>query len=105
MKGDFLFQINNRITYITLKDFDSDEARNLFIKAQDIRKSIQETEDKLQRLRNEYRLAQNKKPFESQIVRLERTLLKLYGQPEELEAKSRAEEISYLIKMQNQKKQ
>lgn len=103
-KGDFLFQINNRITYITLKDFDSDEARNLFIKAQDIRKSIQETEDKLQRLRNEYRLAQNKKPFESQIVRLERTLLKLYGQPEELEAKSRAEEISYLIKMQNQKK-
>ena len=103
-KGDFLFQINNRITYITLKDFDSDEARNLFIKAQDIRKSIQETEDKLQRLRNEYRLAQNKKPFESQIVRLEQTLLKLYGQPEELEAKSRAEEISYLIKMQNQKK-
>lgn len=103
-KGDFLFQINNRITYITLKDFDSDEARNLFIKAQDIRKSIQETEDKLQRLRNEYRLAQNKKPFESQIVRLERTLLKLYGQPEELEAKSRAEEISYLIKMQNQRK-
>lgn len=99
-----MFQINNRITYITLKDFDSDEARNLFIKAQDIRKSIQETEDKLQRLRNEYRLAQNKKPFESQIVRLEQTLLKLYGQPEELEAKSRAEEISYLIKMQNQKK-
>ena len=77
----------------------------MFIKAQDIRKSIQETEDKLQQLRNEYRLAQNKKPFESQIVRLEQILLKLYGQSlKELEAKSRAEEISYLIKMQNQKK-
>ncbi|MFR3549232.1 MAG: tetratricopeptide repeat protein [Coprobacter sp.] len=103
-KGDFLFQVNNRITYVTLKDFDSNEARNLFIKAQDIRKLIRETEDKLQQLRSEYRIAQNKKPFESQIARLEQALLKLYGQPEELEAKSRAEEISYLIKLQNQKK-
>lgn len=103
-KGDFLFPINNRITYTTLKDFDSNEARNLFIKAQDIRKSIRETEDKLQRLRKEYAAAQNKKGIEPQIAKLEQSLLNLYGQPEELEAKSRAEEIAYLIKIQNQKK-
>ena len=103
-KGDFVFPINNRITYMTLKDFDSSEARNLFIKAQDIRKSIQETENKLQQLRKEYRTAKNKKTIEPQIIRLEQFLLGLYGQPEELEARSRAEEIAYLIKMQNQKK-
>ena len=86
-KGDFVFPINNRITYMTLKDFDSSEARNLFIKAQDIRKSIQETENKLQQLRKEYRTAKNKKTIE--II---------------VNSGGRAEEIAYLIKMQNQKK-
>lgn len=103
-KGDFMFPVNNRITYTTLEDFDSKEARNLFIKAQDIRKLIRETEDKLQQLRKEYASAQDKKGIGQQILKLEQSLLNLYGQPEELDARSRAEEIAYLIKLQNQKK-
>ena len=103
-KGDFMFPVNNRITYTTLEDFDSKEARNLFIKAQDIRKLIRETEDKLQQLRKEYASAQDKKGIGQQISKLEQSLLNLYGQPEELDARSRAEEIAYLIKLQNQKK-
>ncbi|MCP9611154.1 tetratricopeptide repeat protein [Coprobacter tertius] len=103
-KNEFHFIINNQIVYTRLSDFESKQARDYFLKSQDLQKQITDTENKLASLRKSYVTESgNKNDITAQINTLETTLLKLYGQPESFEAKSRAEEINQLLKMQGNK--
>lgn len=100
VKGDFVFVVNDNYIYTFLHEFSSNEARNLYIKATDIRKQIARAESDLERLRQRYTRSKTDKKAAEQILKTEAELAILYGQPEEFEKQARNSEINA---MKNQK--
>lgn len=76
----FTFVVNDLTTYNHLSDFTSEEAKNLYIKASEAEKRIEELEQQLEQLRNSYHSAPDAKS-KNEIIALERQLLSLYGSP------------------------
>jgi len=100
-KADFIFIVNNQIVYTSLADFESKEAKDLYIKANECRKQIEEIEAQLSGLREQYvNQKGNKETLSREIKKLESSLVSLYGQPEDLDNRSRAAEINVLLKQQ-----
>ena len=100
-KADFIFIVNNQIVYTLLADFESKEAKDLYIKANECRKQIEEIEAQLSGLREQYvNQKGNKETLSREIKKLESSLVSLYGQPEDLDNRSRAAEINVLLKQQ-----
>lgn len=98
-KADFTFVVNNQIVYTSLADFENKEARDLYIKAGECRKQIAETETRLAELRKQYAGTKgDRSALAREIGQLETSLLALYGQPEELDNRSRTAEIGFLLK-------
>lgn len=104
-KGDFIFVVNNNILYTMLSDFDSEEARNLFIKSQEAAGQIARTEEQLAQLRKKYTASKTQQTkLAPVILKLEEKLLTLYGLPEKYELQARNTEINYLKTHQGNKK-
>lgn len=73
----------------------------MYIKANECRKQIEEIEVQLSGLREQYASQKgNKETLSGEISKLESSLVSLYGQPEDLDNRSRAAEINALLKQQ-----
>lgn len=98
-EADFVFVVNNQLVYNSLDDFECKEAKDLYIKADECRKQIAAAESRLSELRKRYvGEKKNRAALVGEIEKLESALVALYGQPEELDNRSRAAEINLLLK-------
>jgi len=98
IQKDFEFMLGNGVTYYTLHEFKSPEARNIYEKYIAVNKQIKEMESKLDNLRTSYSKAAqgSREQLKTTILKAERELYNLYGQPESLEKDARNAEINYL---------
>jgi hypothetical protein len=98
IRKDFEFVINNTITYYTLNDIKSPEAKSYYQKAIELTKQINNLHSKLEELRSNYSQGNKskKEQLQSTILQAEEQLYSLYGQPGEWEKKARNAEINYL---------
>ena len=97
-KNAIAFVVTDRIVYTTLSQFKSKEARDLFVKSQELRRVISANETELDRLRKEYLAGKNLSATAGRIQELEKLLMTLYPQPEDYEKQSREAELSFLQK-------
>jgi tetratricopeptide (TPR) repeat protein len=99
-KKDFEFIINNNVTYYTLDEIKSPEARTLYEKYLKANETIASLEHRLSDLRATYRksAAARKDELKPTILQAESQLYDLQAQPTELEKKARNAEITYLSK-------
>lgn len=99
-RPDFVFAICNGIHYTSLDQFTNAEARNLFVKANETRKNIDQLEAKAAQLRTQYTKAQGttRQRLAAEIGTLESQLLSLYPQPAEYENQARKAELDALQK-------
>lgn len=97
-KNAIAFVVTDRIVYTTLSQFKSKEARDLFVKSQELRRVISANETELDRLRKEYSAGKNLSATAGRIQELEKLLMTLYPQPEDYEKQSREAELSFLQK-------
>ena len=100
-KRDFEFVINNNLTYYTLQDIKSPEARSLYEKFINTSRRIDELERNLSTLRNDYAKGNpaKKNELKPAILQAENQLLDLLAQPPDLEKKARNAEINHLLKL------
>ena len=82
-KNAIAFVVTDRIVYTTLSQFKSKEARDLFVKSQELRRVISANETELDRLRKEYSAGKNLSATAGRIQELEKLLMTLYPQPED----------------------
>ena len=97
-KNAIAFVVTDRIVYTTLSQFKSKEARDLFVKSQELRRVISANETELDRLRKEYSAGKNLSATAGRIQELEKLLMTLYPQPEDYEKQSREAELLFLQK-------
>lgn len=98
-KGDFEFIIDDITEYIRLDDFKNAEARGLYEKALDIRKSQEGIESSLVDLRRRYTEEKdNRENLSKDILSLEGKLKTLYGEAKKYEIEARNAEIKALKK-------
>lgn len=93
-KNAIAFVVTDEIVYTSLSQFRSKPARDLYIKAQELRRVIAGNETELHRLRNDYVAGKNLTETAARIQEIEKLLLTLYPQPEEYENQSREAELS-----------
>ncbi|MDR2495758.1 MAG: tetratricopeptide repeat protein [Tannerellaceae bacterium] len=100
-KRDFDFVINNNLTYHSLQDIKSPEARSLYEKYISTARRIDDLERNLSALRNDYAKGNPTKKSELSpaILQAEKQLLDLLAQPPDLEKKARNAEINHLLKL------
>jgi hypothetical protein len=100
-KRDFEFVINNNLTYYTLQDIKSPEARSLYEKHINASRRINDLERKLSALRNDYSRGNpaKKNELSPAILQAEKQLLDLLAQSPDLEKKARNAEINHLLKL------
>lgn len=91
---DFTFVINDKYSYNSYTDFKSSSARNLYMEANDKRKTLASTEKELEDKRTEYISASGNKrsTLASTILNLENRQDLLYREVIDLEIKARNEE-------------
>ncbi|MDR1517192.1 MAG: tetratricopeptide repeat protein [Dysgonamonadaceae bacterium] len=91
---DFSFVINDERTYYALSDFNSDQARNLFSRAEDKEKLLSATRQELTEKRNQYaNSGGDNATLRTSILQLERETESLWKEVEQLKIQSRNEEI------------
>ena len=97
---DFTFAINDQLTYYTLDEIKSPEAKKLYQKVIALRKQIQQQTDKLESLRTNYHKGNSskKEQLTPTILQAEQQLDELLTQPEEWEKKARNTEVLFLSK-------
>ncbi len=95
---DFVFVINDNIIYHTLKDFESDAAKTLFMDSQKLKKEFDESEKKLEENRKEYAKSSGnaKEKLKNTILSLEKELEEKQEKYNRLVIDSRNAEIKYL---------
>ncbi len=95
---DFVFIINDNNTYYQLSDFKSFSARELFIKAEEVKKELKATTAELDEKRQQYSHASsdNNSAIAMEILRLEKRVSELYGQWKTTEIMARNEEIRHI---------
>ncbi|MDR1202322.1 MAG: tetratricopeptide repeat protein [Tannerellaceae bacterium] len=95
---DFEFVITNTITYYTLDEIKSPEAKSHYQKVIELTKQINNLHTKLEELRSNYSQGNRsrKEQLQSTILQAEEQLYSLYEQPGEWEKKARNAEINYL---------
>ncbi|MDR1161941.1 MAG: tetratricopeptide repeat protein [Tannerellaceae bacterium] len=98
IRKDFEFVITNTITYYTLDDIKSPEAKSHYQKVIALTKQINDLSTKLEALRTNYAQGSRsrKEQLQSTILQAEEQLYSLYGQPGEWERRARNAEINYL---------
>ena len=103
-KADFYFPLYNGMMYHYLDDFRSNEARNLYVKAQETNKTIDSLNEKLRELRRRYMKfsGSKKQQTSTEILTLENSLIQLNGEPARYENEARKAEQKYI--MNNRKK-
>ena len=99
-KRDFTFSINDQIDYFLLSDFKDEGAKNLFTKAQQTKRELNELTEKLQSLRESYAKGNQAKKEEmtKAILEMEETQQSLASKIKEAETQARNQEIKYLNK-------
>ena len=97
---DFTFAINDQLTYYTLDEIKSPEAKKLYQKVIALRKQIQQQTDKLESLRTNYHKGNSskKEQLTPTILQAEQQLDEWLTQPEEWEKKARNTEVLFLSK-------
>ncbi|MDR3218293.1 MAG: tetratricopeptide repeat protein [Dysgonamonadaceae bacterium] len=101
-KKDFTFVINDNIVYYTMNDFDSDAAKNSFLKATTLQEKIRDMESSLDSQRQEYARgnAAKKQSLKSSILANEKQLEDLYGICKQAKVEARNLEINFLRQKQ-----
>jgi len=96
--GEFQFIVADNLIYTQLTDFQSFEAKSYFIKAREIEQQLKESQALLNAKRSEYILSMSlqKEILSDEILKLEKEILLLINQPNNLYMKARNEEILYL---------
>jgi hypothetical protein len=97
---DFSFAINDNIVYYALNDFKNDAAKQTFIKAEELKKVIENLEKELDHLRLEYAGSNNnkKRSLQSGILSKEEHLYSLLNQYEQITMNVRNLEIKFIIR-------
>lgn len=93
-KTDFIFVVNDNIVYYTLNDFESDSAKQLFIRSQNLGQQIAGLETELDSQRLAY--SKGNKSVASSIKTNEVELEKMYDDYRSQVIKARNTEIKYL---------
>ncbi|MGV8963322.1 MAG: tetratricopeptide repeat protein [Candidatus Saccharimonadaceae bacterium] len=95
---DFEFVINDENTYHQLSDFKSFSARELFIKAMEIKEKFDKLIDELKEKRNQYVSASsdNKNSIAVEILRKEKMSEELFKELKRTEIHSRNEEVRHI---------
>lgn len=97
-RGDFLFVINDRVTYHHLSDFKSSQARSLFSQALGLERQLEAMNEELSKKRDQYAggsPANN--TIGSSILTLEKESASLFLQIERLKLQARNEEIETIL--------
>ena len=100
IRKDFTFAIHDQLTYYTIDEIQSPEAKKLYQKAIALRKQIQQQTDKLEALRTSYHKGNSSKreQLSPTILQAEQQLDELLSQPDEWEKKARNAEVLFLSK-------
>lgn len=95
---EFYFVINDELVYTYAADFRNRQALTYFYQAQTLRKKIEERDERLQQLRQQYAAAKpaQQQLLASQILELENAMLEEYESPQVYENRARRAELSYL---------
>ena len=95
---DFFFVINDNIVYYTLADFENEAAKQTFLRSKDIENSINELENDLDALRQDYSNgnASLKQSLKSNILSKENVLFSLWEQNKKMVLDARNLEIKHL---------
>ena len=92
--GEFVFVINDRVTYHSLSDFKDSQARSIYSQAQGLTNQLRELNQELAGLRERYAAGgSDSGSSRSEILRLERESSTLYKEIERLEIQARNQEI------------
>lgn len=97
-KADFSFYIKNGVEYTRFDDFVSPEAESLMHKRMKLSEQIEGYYSQLKTLRKQYARSQNKNSLISEILRLERAILKDANEVKRMDNEIRAIEIPMLKK-------
>ena len=97
-KADFSFYIKNGVEYTRFDDFISPEAESLMHKRMKLSEQIEGYYSQLKTLRKQYARSQNKNSLTSEILRLERAILKDANEVKRMDNEIRAIEIPMLKK-------
>lgn len=97
-KQDFLFVINDDYTYHHLSDFKSFSARELFMRAIEAERKLEEAKKELEIKRAQYTVASsiNKSSLTSEILQMEKLIGELYDQWRVTKVVTRNEEIRHI---------
>ena len=95
---DFKFVINNDFTYYHLSDFNSFNARELFIDALEFERQLEEAKNELAIKRAQYAASpsNNRSSLITEILLLEKTVAQLYDQYKVMKVMARNEEIRHI---------
>jgi hypothetical protein len=94
VKGDFEFVINDRITYYTLSDFKSSNARSIFSQALGLSKQLEELKADLSNKRDQFaNSSSTDSNLRAAILNLEKQADDLYKEIERLKIQARNDEI------------
>jgi len=98
IKKDFMFVINDNIVYYTLSDFESDAARNSFLKSKALEENIRTLEEQLNDQRKAYAEGSDaqKQSLRSPILTNEQRLETMYQTYKNILVETRNSEIKYL---------
>ena len=96
--NDFIFIINDDHTYHQLSDFKSFSARELFIRAEETKKELENIREELSEKRRQYvqSSSDNNSPIAMDILRLEKRVSELYDQWKTINIMARNEEIRHI---------
>lgn len=98
-KRDFVFIVNDKVSYYKLADFKSTDARNSYEKVIALRKQIKEQQAKLDKLRDIYSSVSSKRnELKPTILQAEKELDQLLPQPDAMEKQARNAENLLLKK-------
>ena len=99
-KKNFTFIINDQYTYHSLNDFRSNEARNLYVQLTSKMKELQQLEQNLLQMRDQYATgnAQIKKNLTPTILKLEKQIPQLIKETEDMTIKVRSLEVPKIKK-------
>lgn len=92
-KGDFSFVINDKVTYHSLSDFKSGQARSMFSQAIELEEELTKLKQELSQKRDQYASGQINEMLNTSILQLEKETESLFKEIERLQIQARNEEI------------
>ena len=95
-EADFLFVINDRLTYHTLSDFRNDRARQIFAQALGLERQWQDLNRNLSERREQYANGNSNEDLQASILSMEKEAYALFREIERLKVEARNEEIGAL---------